>query len=76
VHSLRWPEVAVITSNLTLYYRGTPGFLIQDFRHEYRLTKTNGGQLILDDGLKDVGDEAWAIKQAVFALLRPALVQR
>ena len=76
VHTLPWPEVAVITSNITQRTRGSGAYVDSYHEHEYTLTRTNGDQLILDDGLKDVGEEAWQIKQAVFALLRPAALQR
>jgi hypothetical protein len=77
VHTLPWPEVAVITSNITAHDHGTArGGRNLFFDQEYALTKTNGDQVILDDGLKDLGDEARAIKKAVFALLRPPALQR
>jgi hypothetical protein len=73
VHTLRWDEVAVIQSNLTRQRssRGL-GWTV----HEYTLTKNSGEKLILDEGLKEVGGEAQAIKAAVFALMGPPLGQR
>ena len=77
VHTLTWPDVAVITSNITTHTtRSTSGFAKLYYDHEYLLTKNNGDQLILGEGLKDVGEEAWQIKQVVFALLRPPALQR
>lgn len=77
VHTLLWPEVAVITSNITTHTnQNRGGFATTHYDREYTLTKNNGDQLILDDGLKDVGEEAWEIKQVVFPLLRPPALQR
>ena len=69
VHTWRWDEVAVIQSNI---WRRTH----QTSKHEYTLAKRGGETLVLDDGLKDVGVALDSIKAAVFALIRPPLVQR
>ncbi len=73
VHTLRWEEVMAIESNLTRQ-AGHHGGSWTD--HEYTLLKTNGDKLILDDNLKDVENEAEAIKTAVFALITPPQLQR
>jgi hypothetical protein len=71
VHPLAWEAIASITSNLTFHPEQRNSWT----DHEYTLATTNGEKLILDDGLKGVAQEAPAIKQAVYALLRPPALQ-
>jgi len=68
-HTWRFEEVAVIQSNLAWPPHSAE-------THEYILTRTNGEALILDDGVKSVTAAADKIKDAVFARLAPALIQR
>ncbi len=68
-HTWRFEEVAVIQSNLAWPPHSAE-------THEYTLTRTSGEALILDDGLKSVTAAADKIKDAVFARLAPALIQR
>ncbi len=71
VHTLVWEDVATITTNATYHTEQRNAWT----DHEYTLTKSGGDKLILDDGLKNVAVEAQAIKQAVYALLRPPALQ-
>ncbi len=72
VHTLVWEDVTEITSHIT-YHAEQRGSWTD---HEYTLTKKNGEKLILDDELRDVYMVALAVKQAVYALLRPPALQR
>ena len=73
IHTWRWDEVAAILSNLSRSAADAMG--LYSTAHEYTLTKHNGDKVILDDGLTNVGAAASAIKQAVFALMGPALMK-
>jgi hypothetical protein len=68
-HAWRFEEVAVIQSNLAWPPHSAE-------THEYTLTRTSGEALILDDGVKSITAAADKIKDAVFARLGPALIQR
>ena len=73
IHTWRWDEVAGIQSNLSRHPARYGNYYTQ---HQYTLTNQHGDKVILDDGLTNVPAEASAIKQAVFALMGPALVHR
>jgi Family of unknown function (DUF6585) len=74
VHSLPWEQLATITSDLTYFPANASSE--GHTEHKYTLTTANGDVFILDDRLQNVGDEAAAIKQALFALLRPPALAR
>ena len=74
VLTLRWEQMATVTSDVTYYPANTHA--AGSIGHKYTLTTTNGESIILDDRLKYAGDAAYAIKQALFALLRPPALAR
>jgi hypothetical protein len=75
VTTWRWDEAAVIQSNVTDHL-SPHSSSVASTEHEYTLTKHSGEKLILDDGLKDIEPLIASVKQAVFALIGPPLVQR
>jgi len=75
VTTWRWDEAAVIQSNVSDHLSPHSSSVAWT-EHEYTLTKHSGEKLVLDDGLKDIEPLIASVKQAVFALIGPPLVQR